>query len=67
MITLANQFRQLTSTAIILGMICGILMIWPGIIALFLGVPLLLRACTSEQETAALWLTEVGKVPILFA
>ncbi len=48
MITLTNQFRQLTSTAIILGIIFGILMIWPSIIALFLGVLLLLRACTSE-------------------
>ena len=68
MITLNNRFVQLMSAAILLVMVFGLLsLIWPVIIALFLGVLLLLRAFSAEQETVALWLTEIGNVPILFA
>lgn len=68
MITLNKPFVRLTSAAILLVMVFGLLsLIWPIIIALFLGVFLLLRACSTEQETAALWLPEVGNVPIVFA
>lgn len=68
MITLNKPFVRLTSAAILLVMIFGLLsLIWPIIIALFPGVFLLLRACSAEQETAALWLPEVGNAPIVFA
>lgn len=67
MITLNKPFVRLTSAAILPVMVFGLLsLIWPIIIALFLGVFLLLRACSAEQETAALWLPEVGNVPIVF-
>ena len=67
MITLNNRFVQLMSTAILLVMVFGFLsLIWPVIIALFLGVLLLLRACSAEQETAVLSWTEVGHVSIIF-
>lgn len=68
MITLNKPFVRLTSAAILLVMVFGLLsLIWPIIIALFPGVFLLLRACSAEQETAALWLPEVGNVSIVFA
>lgn len=68
MITLNKPFVRLTSAAILLVMVFGLLsLIWPIIIALFPGVFLLLRACSAEQETAALWLPEVGNAPIVFA
>lgn len=68
MITLNKPFVRLTSAAILLVMVFGLLsLIWPIIIALFPEVFLLLRACSAEQETAALWLPEVGNVPIVFA
>lgn len=44
MITVKNQLAQLTSAALILVIVFGVLMIWPGIIALFLGVLLLLQS-----------------------
>ncbi len=68
MITLNKRLAQLTSAAMLLVMAFGLLsLIWPNSIALFLGGFLLLRACSAEQETAALWLPEVGHVPIVFA
>jgi hypothetical protein len=44
MITVKNQIAQLTSAMIILSITFGVLMIWPGIIALFVGVLLLLQS-----------------------
>ena len=68
MTTVKSQFVQLTSAGIILVLIFGTLsMIWPGILALFLGVFLLLQSCGAEPEIVALSWTEVGHVPIAFA
>lgn len=68
MIPVKSQFVQLTLSAITLVLALGALsLIWPGIIALFLGVFLLLQSCSAEQEMAALSWTEVGNVPIVFA
>lgn len=68
MITVKSQFVQLTLSAIALVLALGALsLIWPGIIALFLGVFMLLQSCSAEQEISALSWTEVGNVPIVFA
>ncbi|MFO0698321.1 MAG: hypothetical protein U0236_03755 [Nitrospira sp.] len=68
MITVKNQLLQLTFTAIVFGLVLGTLsMIWPGIIALFIGVLLLLQSCSAGQEIAVLLLTEVGPVSIGYA
>ncbi|MBL8074682.1 MAG: hypothetical protein JNL29_09940 [Nitrospira sp.] len=68
MITLNNPFVQLTSAAILPVMVFGLLsLIWTIIIALLPGVLLLFRDCRTEQETAALRLTDVGNVSFLFA
>lgn len=67
MVTLKNQLVQLMSAAIILVMVFGLLsLIWPIIIALFIGVLLLLRSYSAEQETAVLSWTEIGHVSIIF-
>lgn len=48
-------------------MVVGALaMIWPSIIALFLGVFLLLKSCSAEQEIAGLSWTEIGNLSIVF-
>lgn len=67
MITAQNQFLQLRSAAIILVIIFGFLMLWPGIIGLFLGVLLLLKSCCAKQGTAVLSWTEVDHLPMVFA
>ena len=68
MITLSKRFVQSTSATILFVTVFVLLsMIWPIIITLFLGVFLLLRACSAEQQPAALWLPEVGHVPIAVA
>ena len=60
--------RQQTLAAITLVLVLGALsMIWPAIIALFLGVLLLLQSCCAEQEIAMLPWTEVGNVSTVFA
>ncbi len=41
-------------------------MIWPGIMALFLGILLLLQSCSVEQEIAVLSWTEVSNLPVVF-
>ena len=67
MITVKSQFLQLTLSAITFVLVLGALsMIWPGIIALFLGVLLLLQSC-AEQDIAVLSWAEVGNMPIVFA
>jgi len=59
---------QQTLAAITLVLVLGALsMIWPGIIALFLGVLLLLQSCSAEQEIAALSWAEVSHVSIVFS
>jgi hypothetical protein len=68
MITVKNQFVQQTLAAITLVLVLGALsMIWPGIIALFLGVFLLLQSCCTQLEIAMISWTEVGNASIAFA
>jgi hypothetical protein len=68
MITGKSQFVQLMSAGMMLVLIFGALsMIWPIIIALFLGVLLLIQSCSAEQEIAVLSWTEVGHLSIVFA
>ena len=52
-------------TAITLVLVLGALaMIWPGIIAVFLGILLLLQSFSASEELAVLSWAEVGHVPI---
>ena len=68
MITVKNQFLQLTLSAITFVVVIGALsMIWPAIIALFLGVLLLLQSLGVEQEMVVLSWAEVGHVPVVVA
>ncbi len=68
MITVKNQFLQLTLSAITFVVVIGALsMIWPAIIALFLGVLLLLQSLGTEPDVVVLSWAEVGHVPIVFA
>lgn len=68
MIKVQSQFVQQVLAAITLVLVLGALsMIWPAIIAVFLGVLLLLQSCGAEQEIALLSWTEVGNVSIAFA
>jgi hypothetical protein len=68
MITVKSQSLQLTLSAITFVLVVGALsMIWPAIIALFLGVLLLLQSFSADQEIAVLSWAEVGNVPIVFA
>ncbi len=68
MMTVKSQFLQLTLSAITFALVVGALsMIWPAIIALFLGVLLLLQSFSAEPELAVLSWTEVGHVPIAVA
>ena len=68
MIIVKSQFFQLTLSAITFVLIVGALsMIWPAIIALFLGALLLLQSLGAEQEMAVLSWTEVGQISIVFA
>lgn len=61
-----SQLVQHALTAITLVLVLGALsMIWPGIIAVFLGVLLLIQSFTASQEIAALSWTEVGNVPLV--
>jgi len=68
MIIVKSQFFQLTLSAITFVLIVGALsMIWPAIIALFLGALLLLQSLGAEQEMAVLSWTEVGHFSLGFA
>ena len=68
MITVKSQFLQLTVSAITFGFVVGALsMIWPTIIALFLGVLWLLQSFNAEQEMAVLSWLEVENASIGFA
>jgi type III secretory pathway component EscS len=63
-----SQLVQHTLTAITLVLVLGALsLIWPVIIAVFLGILLLLQSFSADQEMAVLSLTKVGHVPILFS
>jgi hypothetical protein len=68
MITVKSQFLQLTVSAIMFVFVVGALsMIWPAIIALFLGALLLLQSLGAEQEMAILSWLEVENASIVFA
>jgi len=68
MITVKSQFLQLTVSAITFGFVVGALsMIWPAIIALFLGVLWLLQSFNAEQEIAVLSWLDVENASIVFA
>lgn len=68
MMTVKSQFLQLTLSAITFVLVVGALsMIWPAIIALFLGVLLLLQSFSAEQEIAVLSWTELANVSVVFA
>ena len=60
-----NQLFRLPVVAITFVLVLGALsMIWPGIIALFFGVLLLLQSCCVEQEILVLSWAEVSHVPM---
>jgi hypothetical protein len=61
---LVQQILAGMTLALILG---ALSMIWPGIIALFLGVFLLLQSCSAGQEIAVLSWTELSYESIVFA
>jgi hypothetical protein len=68
MITAKSQLLQLTLSAITFVFVIGALsMIWPVIIALFLGALWLLQSFSVEPEMAVLSWREVGHVPIVIA
>ena len=68
MITAKSQFFQLTLSAITFVFVIGALsMIWPAIIALFLGVLWLLQSFSVEQEMVVFSWAEVGHVPVVVA
>jgi hypothetical protein len=68
MITVKSQFLQLTLSAITFALVVGALsMIWPVMIALFLGALLLLQSLGTEPDVAVLSWTEIGHVPIVVA
>jgi hypothetical protein len=68
MITVKSQFVHLTLEAITFVFVLGALaMIWPAIIAMFLGVLLLFQSFSAEPEVVMLSWNEVGNVSIAFA
>jgi hypothetical protein len=68
MITVKSQLVQHTWAAISLILVLGALsMIWPGIIAVSLGVLLLLQSFSDSQDLAVLSWKGVGNVSIVFA
>ena len=65
MITVTSRFWHLTLEAITFVFVLGaLLMIWPVIIAFFLGVLLLLQWFYAEPVLA--W-NEMGNLPVIFA
>jgi hypothetical protein len=68
MITVKSQFLQLTMSAITFVFVVGALsMIWPAIIALFLGAILLFQSVSAEPEVVVLSWAEVCHVPVVVA
>ena len=67
MIKAQSRFVQQTLAAIMFVFVLGALsMIWPGIIAVFLVLLLLIQACCIEQEIVALVWTEIGHSSMVF-
>lgn len=68
MITGKSQFRHLTLETITFILVLGALsMIWPTIIAFFLGVLLLLQWLSAVPEMALLSWAELENVPVVVA
>jgi len=68
MSTVKSQFFQLTWAVITFVLVVGALsMIWPAIIALFLGALLLIQSCCAEQAVVVLSWVEVSNVPVVVA
>ena len=68
MSTVKSRFVQHTWAAIAFVLVLGALsMIWPGIIAVALGVFLLLQSFSDSQDIAVLSWKGVGNVSIVFA
>lgn len=68
MITAKGPFLQLIWTALTFVLVLAALsMIWPSIMALFVGLLLLLRYCHTEQDVAVLSWTEIANSLIVFA
>ena len=68
MTTVKRRFSYLTVETITFVLVLGILsMIWPAIIALFLGALLLLQWFSPEQEMGVLLWTDIESLPSRFA
>jgi hypothetical protein len=66
MFTPKSQFAQQVSAAITLAFVLGALsMIWPAIIAMFLGILMLLQSFGAEPEIARLSWSEMDNVSIV--
>jgi len=66
MIKVKNRPLQLMLSVITFVLVIGSLsMIWPAIIALFLGTILLLQSCCFEEVIAMLSWAEIGHMPIV--
>jgi hypothetical protein len=66
MIKVKSQSLQLTLSVITFVLVVGSLsMIWPAIIALFVGAVLLLQTCCFEEVIAMLSWAEVGHMPVV--
>lgn len=67
MITAKSRFGHLTVEAITFMLVLGALsMIWPAVIAVFLGVLLLIQWLSVEPEMAVLAWNEIGNLPMIF-
>ena len=67
MVTAKNQFAQHTMEAMVFVLVLGSLsMIWPGIMALVLGLFLLLQSFGVEQQITVLTGADISHLPILF-
>jgi hypothetical protein len=68
MITAKSRFGYLTVEAITFMVVLGALsMIWPAVIAVFLGVLLLLQWLSAEPEVVMLVWTEIENMPVVVA
>jgi hypothetical protein len=66
MVTGKSRFGHLTVEAITFLLVLGVLsMIWPAIIAVFLGVILLLQSFTAEPEVVVLSWVEIDHMPVV--
>lgn len=67
MVTVKSRFRHLTLEAITFVLVLGVLsIIWPAILAVFLGILLFLQWFSADPEVVMLSWTEIENVPIVF-